>query len=405
MGNKKVLILAYFYPPKNDMGALRPTKMAKYLSAFGWDPIVLTAAGEKRDSGLEAVPGVPVYRTPSVFSFINPLFRESDRLGYWKYGGEKALEIRGETPFDLIYSTAGPMRINFLASKIKDATGVPWVAEFRDPWTDNHFDVGKSRLHFWWTDMKERRAMRNVDVITTVSRPWVELIARRHKGEKNVEFIPNGFDHEDYEQIAKAAPLKKFTVTYTGGLYSRGKHAAVQDPSLFLNAMRLLKDNGTINRDNFCLRFFGSSRDYIEEQARIRKVDDLVEIHDRVPYEESIKKQMESTVLLLLSNTLPTMKAVYTGKVYEYLGARRPILVIPRNEGSVIEALIEETGAGVLCSTVQETACALEKWVTQFYSGGVLHCPKQEIDLTPYTWKDQTRCFASLFNKVFQSQS
>lgn len=402
MANKKVLVLAYFYPPKNDMGALRPTKMTKYLPEFGWDPIVLTAAGEKRDGGLDPVPGVPVYRTPSAFSLINPFFRQSDRVGYWKYGVKKAIEIMQERPFDLLYSTAGPMRINYLASKIKAATGVPWVAEFRDPWTDNHFDVGKSHLHFWWTDKKERRAMHNVDVITTVSGPWVELISRRHKGEKNVEFIQNGFDHEDYLQAGKVDSLKKFTVTYTGGLYSRGRHSAVQDPSLFLNAMRLLKDNGTISRDNFCLRFFGSSRDYIEEQARIRKVEDLVEVHNRVPYEESIKKQMESTVLLLLSNTLPTMKAVYTGKVYEYLGARRPILVIPRNEGSVIAALIEETGAGVLCSTVQETACVLEKWVTQFYSEGALPCPRQELDLTPYTWKDQTRCFASLFNKVLR---
>lgn len=400
MNAKRVLILAYFYPPKNDMGSLRPTKLAKYLPDFGWEPIVLTAQGEKKDGGLEEVPGVKVYRTKSAFSLVNPILKKSDRVGYWRYGLDNALDILKDTPYDLIFSTAGPMRINILASKIQKATGLPWVAEFRDPWTDNHYQKIKSRFLLSIEGQKEVRTMKGAELLTTVSQPWVDLISKRHGYAKKVIYIPNGFDPEDYD--AQAEKTDKFTMTYTGGLYSDNEKGRRDLRPLF-EAIAKLKKEAIVSKDDFEVRFIGSNRAHVETDAALFGINDLVRVYDRVPYGKSVQFQKESTALLMLSANIPQERAVYSGKIYEYLGAGRPILAMPRNSGSVVEELLENTNAGELCTSPQEAENVLRSWLTTFRQMGKLESRVAPESLIPYTWKEQTRQFASIFNDLAEA--
>ena len=158
--------------------------------------------------------------------------------------------------------------------------------------------------------------------------------------------ITNGFDPE---QLNPGVPLtKKFSITYTGKIY-RGR----QDPEPLFRALRTLIDEKKIDPALIEVQFFGDREEWLINDSKKYHLENVVRIHGHISREESIRKQRESQVLLLLTWNDPEEKGIYTGKLFDYLAARRPILALGL-PGSVVSDVLSQTGAGITVTSDEE---------------------------------------------------
>ena len=213
---------------------------------------------------------------------------------------------------------------------------------------------------------------------------------------KHADVIPSGFDSDDY---SASVPLTaKFTITYTGRLY-RGR----RDPSELFKALRLLQQEDESLVGNLEVRFVGfDSRDVVGRLVEEHSLGDTVKFLQQVPFKESVRLQKESTVLLLLSWNDPRDEGTYSGKLFEYLGAGRPILATSVYEGGSIPKLLSETGSGIIANDAATIKDILKVWLLEFQQEGKLHSffkPNAEV-LQTYTWEGQARKLASAFDRA-----
>jgi len=241
----------------------------------------------------------------------------------------------------------------------------------------------------------ERTVLKGASLLIAISKPQVKLTETIHR--KKVAVVPNGFDDADYQEDVPL--VSRFTITYTGNIYP-GK----RDPTLLFEALSELRKEGKILPDDIQVRFFGgSSLKSLLPLTERYGLNDIVKIHGTVPFQESIRRQKESTILLLLEWNDPRAEGVYSGKIFEYLGAQRPILAIGYRAG-VIGTLLSETGAGVLVDEVDTIKQVLRSWLKEWQKQGkITSCWKPVEDvIQKYTRREQTRKLARLLGEVSQ---
>ena len=432
---KKVLVVSFYFPPTNSIASVRLGKFAKYLPQFGWEPIVLTAnevKGYSQNLPVE-IDEANIFRTPyfalgstisyeltggqrtiyqappkistwrkALYKLIRlmepvytlPVIRTLtlEPVGWYRHALKKGLEIISKEKIDVIFSSYSPSMSHFVASKLHKQTGIPWVAEFRDLWSLNHYLRKVQPFHFFEKEL-EKRVMKGSDLLVTISEPAAKQLETLHS--KKVVTICNGFDEEDY--LDNVPLTTKFTITYTGNIYP-GK----QDPSSLFKAIAELEEEGKISPNDFEVRFFGGGTlTSLLPTIKDYHLEGIVKICGLVPFSESIKRQKESTVLLFLGWNDPREKGVYTGKLFEYLGARRPILAIGL-KGDVVDELLKETGAGVVLGQADEIEAVLSKWLKEFEQSGTItsHYKPNNTVIHQYTRKQQAGKLAQLLAEV-----
>jgi len=443
---RRVLLISFWFPPTNMIGAARVGKFAKYLPEHGWEPVVLTVDKLKRGLPLTRpaeTDSSKVVRTPyfgiadNILSMMssNNTTRSKDKslastckkaiyngliahlrffyhmpavrmlvadpIGWYPYAVSKGLEITKNSGVDVIYSTYGPSTSHLIASKLHKETGIPWVADFRDLWS---LDPRCSKIQpfQFLQEWLEKRVIKGCYNIITVEENAAKQLQAFHS--KEVVVIPNGFDSEDYKE---EVPLSsKFTISHTGNITLVGR-----EPYLpFLEAVYELQQEGRISPDNFEVRFFGGNvAGFVSENSLLPAIkrlgiDQLVTVHDIVPYKECIKRQKESTTLLLLVRTDFAGKGVCTGKVFEYLGAGRPVLAVAPKDG-VVDQLLKTSGAGMVCSEKREIKLILAKWLDEFQKHGRItshYSPRREV-IANYTRREQTRRLAKELDEAASS--
>lgn len=436
MTPKRVLIVSYYFPPTNAIGALRVGKFAKYLREFGWEPWVLTLDSRllgisqdlaveipaeqvvradfgpfltdrvlRRRSGVPAPRGNAAGAAPARSSLkrrawakISGMFSDSrlpDRALAWYRPAIRAGDaLMRSQRFDAVLSSHGPPGSTIVASVLAGRFNVPWVADLRDLWTQNHSQQNRGSALHAIEQRVERRVMRGARSLVTVSTPLKTQLEQLHG--KPVALIPNGFDESDYDARrarprAAGAPLR---IVYTGMIYE-GR----QEPTPLFKAVRALIDEGTLQPDGVRIEFYGTSPAYVLERAERERVADVVSLSPRIAHAETLDKQVNADVLLLLEWTDPSFKGFFSGKVFEYLGARRPILAIgPR--GGVIDQLLQETRAGVMATSAEDVRRALTELLR---SADVHGSPRYEGDATAvrrYTRREQARALAAVLNEA-----
>jgi glycosyltransferase involved in cell wall biosynthesis len=372
----RILVVSYYYPPTPGIGSLRVGSTVKHLRALGHDVKVLTARtsqasqeapADRSDSSVLATRWINLTtwlrRTVPRPQDASPKRRALLRIGRrWR---RALLEIPDQTlgwyPFavrggsallkswraDLIFASASPFTGFLVARQLSDHHGIPWVAEFRDLWSDNHY-----LQHPTWRNRLDRRLERNTVSsaagIVTVSAPLAEQLAAKY--DKPVEVILNGFEPEDFPPICEGdepnhsdGPL---TIAHFGQVYGGRR-----DPTPLFHALRELG----WTPDDVVVRFYGPNLGPIQSIAHQERVGHLVTVSSGIPHSESIRRQKESDVLLLLMWEDPRERGVYTAKLFEYIGARRPILVVG-TEDNVACSLVRERGFGL--GTVDPTRIA-----------------------------------------------
>jgi len=349
---RKVLWITYPYPPLN-CGVGRQVKIAKYLPDYGWQPIVLSVKRSIMrpiyDETLMKDVAGEVYRTwsleskllmtylPYLLHFNPKWIRVPDPfIGWLPFAVYRGLRILQTHKIDAIFSTSLHNTNHLVAYILKLRTGLPWLADFRDLWTQNTY-ANRPLLTLKVENKLESLVINKADRITTINRPMMEALQSKYP-DKVYDVISHGFDPQDF---VETAPTKndKFTITYTGSLYGKRK------ADLFLYAIKELIDENKLPKDKLDIKFIGSVS---IAQILSKQLNLDIQFIDTVTHEEVMSYLASSDVLLLIQSMDKVDKMGTTGKLFEYMASGKPILALAPN--SVASQIIRETNIGVSVS-------------------------------------------------------
>jgi glycosyltransferase involved in cell wall biosynthesis len=350
----RVLVLAYHFPPHGGGGVQRTLKLVKYLPRHGFDPIVVTSRPggyPLRDATLHAdVPaGTVILRAPSaptrvarwkaegLLRRLGLSVRPAAMLGWpdemvgWLPGAAyQALRaVRRYRP-DVLLSTAWPVTAHVAALAVHRLTGLPWVADFRDPWSLNPH-VQRSFAPLARASAALERQVTSRAAAAVVVDESVELLGIE-PGDPRLVIVRNGVDGDDLPAPAPAPAGDRFRLSYVGSLYGS------RDAAPVLAAVRGLAATGSITPGTFELRLVGD--------ASIAGDHDMDGIPiTRTGYVDHVRALREMAAASALLFYAPAGSRGSSGKIYEYLASGRPVLCVASRD-SLARRLVEDLGAG-----------------------------------------------------------
>jgi len=287
---------------------------------------------------------------------------------------------------------AKELKNNYERSSFAGRKKIPWIADFPDPWSQNHnYSYGFIRKFF--DKRLELKTLKSADVIGTVSQFVSEQLKELHK-EKQVYTITNSFDPETVN-ISPVSLTSKFTITYTGQIYTEK-----QDPLKILRALKDLISDGVINPDDVEIRFYGPEKNWLEKKIKDYELSNIVKQYGVVPREVSLKKQRESQILLLLNWEDPKVNYGYFGKTFEYFSARRPILSTGGFGSDVLENLLNKTKAGVYASSAKEVKKSLREFYLEYKQNRRVSYKGDWVEISKYNHRDMARKFANILDEI-----
>jgi len=375
---KKILIITYYWPPSGGAGVQRWLKFSKYLPEFECLPIILTvdekqASYAQLDPSLlhEIAPELRVYKTNTfepyqlyrklsnkkdipfggfsnqkkitLFEKLSRwirgnLFIPDPRKGWNSYALKKALHLIKNEQIDVVITSGPPHSTHLIGNSIKKMTGIRWIADFRDPWTDIFYykELYHSLPARWMDSHLETKILSNADQIITVSEEIGKLLLNKNPGTSlKIAVLPNGYDEADFTTVA-AVSNAHFTITYCGTI-SMGYRIAP-----FVEAIRQLPE--TV-KNQIKIRFVGNVPDEIIRLFERNDLGPLLEVLGYLPHEQAVSQMKGASMLLMAIPDSPDNKGIVTGKFFEYLAAKRPILAIGPIGGDV-DKLIKRCNAG-----------------------------------------------------------
>jgi len=410
---KKVLIIAHLFH-----ASPRIPGLAKYLPEFGWQPVILTTPiGEDSDSqfgppknfkntnrvietfgysspyGKKRLTSKKYSRIRPFLKFLYKYYREiaqyPDAEKGWKPFALKAGdELLQNEDIGVILSCSSPVTCHLIAKELKERHKIPWVADMRDLWTQNH-NYPYSPLRKVFEKRLELKTLSTADALVTTSEPLAGELSSLHKRE--VYTITNGFDPEIVSN-GKASLTSEFTITYTGQIYKR------QDPTKLLLALKDLISEGTINPKELKVRFYGPENETLLKETKKYGLSEIVKQYGVVPRESSFEKQRESQLLLQINWEDPRKRGIYSGKIFEYLAAQRPIIATGDND--TIEKLLNETSSGIYCPTKEDIKNALRQSYSEYKSKGKVAYHGNIEKSNKYSYREMAKKFAGILGTV-----
>jgi glycosyltransferase involved in cell wall biosynthesis len=282
-----------------------------------------------------------------------------------------ARDIARRRPVDLVYTSAGPFSSVLLGARLKRSLGVPWVVDYRDPWTDDGMGIWPTKVHHRWECRQERRALEVADAVVVVTPGMRELLLRRYPHlTGRVHLIPNGFDSADFVDVNPNPPQGMLRISYTGAavdhdfrpevvrvgrLASAWLHwfgyqpdrydLATYSPLYLFRAVREALNRQPAMAGQLELCFAGVFGPRNRELVRSLGLEGIVQEMGYLPHRESIRLLMSSDLLFLPLPSPPEGQRSYhySGKLFEYLASGRPVLgAIP--PGDARDLIVQSRG-------------------------------------------------------------
>ena len=423
----KVLILTYYWPPSGGSGVQRWLKFVKYLQNFDVTPVVYTVDNPDyaiMDASLEnEIPnGVEVIRQPiwepyklanilskkkkthtssgflnskqSFFGRLSTYVRANyfipDARCFWIKPSVKYLEkYLKENPVDLIISSGPPHSLHLIAKELKQKLNIKWISDFRDPWTDiDYFHQlpltkrAKERHH----DL-EQDVLKNSDAVVVVGKTMQENYLRY---QKNTTVLPNGYDC-DFPSNDVDLDLK-FSITHIGLMNED------RNPHILWQALQEISAEIDGFSKNLEIQLIGKVDELVLEAIKTNGLLTNTKQISYVPHNEVQLYQQKSQVLLLAVNKVPSAKGIVTGKIFEYLVAKRPILAIGPENGDLAE-ILNDTNAGSIVDF--ENVNKLKEVIKELYQKYLeksLYVDSKNIE--QYHRKEITNQLAKLINRT-----
>ncbi|MEI8271242.1 MAG: glycosyltransferase family 4 protein [Paludibacter sp.] len=403
---KKVLIITYYWIPSGGAGVQRWVKFSKYLRDFGWEPIIYTPENPEFpsiDTSFEKdIPAdilvikTPIWEPYTIYrnltgkknQAINAGFISENKKQGWK--DKLSIWIRGnflipdprrfwikpsvsflttyltQNPVDAIITTGPPHSMHLIGLRLKkNFPTLPWIADFRDPWTNIDF---YKDLNLSWVSDKihhrlEKKVIQHADSVVVVSngmKEEYELMKPKH-----IQVITNGYDESDVHKVAIELDVK-FSISHIGTLN------AARNPKIVWKALSDICAENADFKVDLQIQLVGKVDFSVMEDMKNRGLTGNLLKIDYLSHSEAIAKQQSSQVLMLLINNSGNAKGILTGKFYEYLAAKRPILAVGPTDGDAANVL-KETGAGKMVDFEDEKATkeAILDYYTRFKAGSL----------------------------------
>ena len=369
---KKVLIITYYWPPSGGSGVQRWLKFSKYLRDFNIEPVIYTVDNPSypiKDTSLESeIPlGLEVLKQPifepnsflSIFGnnkkkesagFLNPnptllgRFFQYVRANYFIPDARK-FWIKPSVKFlsnylknneiEVVITTGPPHSIHIIGLALRDKFKIKWISDFRDPWTEIDYfqQLPLTKKANKKHHQLEQEVLEKSDMVIVVGETMKKKFLKHNH---NIEVLTNGFD--SYENSLTIELDSNFSITHVGLMN------ADRNPTILWEVLYEISSENIDFKNNLRIKFIGKIDDTVIQDIQVFNTNNIV----RIPYldhDEVRKYQASSQVLLLSINHVPSAKGIITGKIFEYLQAKRPILGIGPEDGDAA-AILKKTNAG-----------------------------------------------------------
>lgn len=350
---KRVLMIAYHYPPsRGSSGIQRTLKFSRYLPEFGWEPIVLTAHPRAypsiaHDQVGEVPDQVPVHRAfaldtsrhLSVMGRYPGMLALPDRWVSWWLGAVPAgLRLIRQYRPDAIWSTYPIATAHLIGLSLQRLTGIPWVADFRDPMTDIDYPPNPftRRIYRWIEGQAVTQCARAVCTTPGTVAQYANDFP--HIPSSRFSLVENGYDEENFTAAGAAATAgaaegQPFTLIHSGIVYP-----SERNPIPLFEALAELLRQRVISVANFKLVLRATGHDgYLRELTERYGIEEIVELAPPISYQEALSEMLAADGLLILQAS--NCNRQVPAKLYEYLRARRPILALTDLAGDTAATL------------------------------------------------------------------
>ena len=408
---RRALMVVFQFPPFAGSSAVqRALRFVQHLPDFGWQPLVLTAdprAYEQVSSDLttELPPDLQIARPFALDAKRHLSIRgrhpgflaRPDRWRVWQWTACRAgRRLIAQLAPDVIWSTYPIVSAHEIAYKLARSSGLPWVADFRDPMVEENFPESPSLR----ADLARREAAyaqqaKCFTVTTPSMRDWF-LSRYPSLGPSGVELIENGYDEASFvgQPNFQVAPRPGgLTLLHSGELYPE-----IRDPCRLFAALKRLQDRGVMSASQVRFRFRGAGDDAIVLRgARAYQLENAVEVAPRIPYKSAIEEMSTADGLVILQGA--DCNRQIPAKVYEYMRTGRPILGITDPQGDTGRTLL---AAGCDCVAALEDQAAievaLERFLNNLHQGVISGASMASIAAASRT--SRTRELAALFDRI-----
>ena len=426
---KKVLIISYYWPPAGGPGVQRWLKFATYMPDFGIKPVVYIPENPtypiKDESLLAEVPKdleilrkpiVEPYSWAKIFSkkhtetissgiiseekkqsllqktmlYIRGNFFIPDARKFWIKPSVRFLEnYISENKIDVIITTGPPHSLHLIGLALKAKTGLPWITDFRDPWTSigYHDKLKLTKSSQKKHKILEYKVLQNCDHVITTS-PTTKTDFEKIT-DTPVTCITNGFELEGNLNIDQDTA---FSLSHIGSLLEK------RNPLVLWKVLGNLKKENESFGKALKIKLAGRVSETVIASIKSFGLEENLELLGYVTHEDALKLQRKAQILLLIEINSEETKAIVPGKVFEYLAARRPILAIGPINADFFK-IVKSTASGN-CFTYQEEE-ALKKQVLHWYKlYSTEGLPDNSGDISQYTRKNLTQKLAELITKI-----
>lgn len=376
---RRLLVIAYHFPPENtSTGVLRTLKFTQYLGEHGWHSDVISVPQSLyRVTDPESVALIPAHvcvhrvwgadvaKSCSVRGVYPGALAFPDRYWPWMFAAvRKGLELIRSGRIDALYSTYPIPTAHLIGLWLKRRSGLPWVADFRDPWVESSIPPVRRKAE----GILERAVVRNADRVLCTTPGMRRYLLQRYRDLPEEKFvtIPNGYDELDFCHLTPT-PSSAFEILYPGEISPTNRN-----PEPLLAAARMALDRGWLDPERLKLTFlgcgdYGRSEAFQGALARHRLSQHTELIIKRIPYRDALRRLAGASVLVLLSEVLGTgspsettrewVRYTVPAKIYEYLRLGRPMLML--GTGDAVAELLRDTGGAALLSPTDIEGAAL----------------------------------------------
>ncbi len=431
---KKVLIISYYWPPAGGIAVHRCLKFAKYLREFGWEPVICTADNPEYpvldEGNFKDVPEratilkTKIWEPYNLFKFItgkkkeeriHNVFLEEEKpsfgykLGIWIRGNIFIPDARKfwirpsvkflttylkENPVDVLFTNGPPQSTHMIAYGVKKKLGIPWHADFQDPWTQVDYfpqlmlNPISQRIH----EAKEQHVFRWADKITICSDTWKRDL--ESIGANDVGVIVWGYDEDDFKNIN--VPLsQKFTLSHYGSL------GPDRNAKTLWKALSIIAAENEQFKNELEIELAGFVGHAIIDELESLGLKSNLRLFEHLSRKETLERMHRSQALLLILNNMPNVNGRLPGKLFEYLASRRPILVIGPEESDASK-IVHGVNAGSTCgfNDLETTIKTVKEFYEKFKLGKLV---SNQTDISQYSNRNLTKMLAGYLDQLTKS--
>ncbi|QXP74221.1 glycosyltransferase family 4 protein [Tenacibaculum sp. AHE15PA] len=425
----KVLIITYYWIPAGGSGVQRWLKFVKYLRDFNIEPVVYTVDEAKYpiidESLANDVPKdievikkgiwepndlLSIFKkkeTKTSAGFLNPnptFFGKilqyvranyfiPDARKYWVKPSVKYLEkYLTENKIDAIITTGPPHSLHLIGLHLKKKTNAKWISDFRDPWTDIDYfhQLPLTKKAIKKHHQLEKEVLKNADASLVVGKT---MKANYEVFSDNIHVVTNGYDVDENTNNQTVLD-SKFSITHIGLMN------ADRNPKTLWKALAELSEENTDFKNDLEIKLIGKLSDDVVADLKKYDFKNVTRIN-YVPHKEVQQYQRASQVLLLAVNKVPSAKGIITGKIFEYLQAKRPILAIGPEDGDLAEILAKTNAGSIVDFNEKEQ---LKKTVSDLYKKYQQNSLEvSSVNIEQYHRKELTKQLSVILKQVVNS--